>query len=243
MKRHRILLVNGASSDTGKVLIDSLAPQFDLIYAHFAHSGQAVSTLQSSYGEKIIPVQANFSSEDEISAMISRIMERGEEPDSILHLPSLPYQNRQFRKLNWREFQAAIDIQLRSLMLLSQAFLPLMAKQHFGRIAVILSAVTINTPPSYLCDYVTAKYALLGFCKALAAEYANKGITVNAVSPDMMETKLLDHVPRLIIDQNAASSPMGRNARPEDLIPFIKALLSDESDFITGQNVAITGGR
>lgn len=67
--------------------------------------------------------------------------------------------------------------------------IPNMAKKKYGRIVFMLTSCTINNPPKYQSSYVTVKYALLGLMKALAVEYADRGITVNGVSPDMMETK------------------------------------------------------
>jgi 3-oxoacyl-[acyl-carrier protein] reductase len=76
----------------------------------------------------------------------------------------------------------------------------------------------------------------------LAAEYADRGITVNGVSPDMVETKFLDDIPDLVIKQNAEKSPLKRNLTPKDVIPAIKYLLSDEAEAVTGTNMGITGG-
>ena len=76
----------------------------------------------------------------------------------------------------------------------------------------------------------------------LAAEYAPKGITVNAVSPDMMETKFLSELPELIKEQSANKNPLGRNIYVDEVIPTIEYLLSSGSDVVTGQNIGITGG-
>ena len=81
-----------------------------------------------------------------------------------------------------------------------------MAKARYGRIAAMLTAYTIGTPPKYMCDYVTAKYALLGFVRAAASEYAGKGVTINALSPNMMETKFLSHLDARSIEMNAQGS-------------------------------------
>ena len=75
----------------------------------------------------------------------------------------------------------------------------------------------------------------------LAAEYIEKGITVNAVSPDMMETSFIDNIPDLIKAQNAESSPIKRNLKVEDVIPTFKYLLSDGADTVYGQNIVIMG--
>lgn len=118
-----------------------------------------------------------------------------------------------------------------------------MSKSKYGRIIFLLSSNTIGKPAKYQSSYVTVKYALLGLMKALAAEYADKGITVNGVSPDMMETKFLSGIPDLIVEQNRENGPMGRNVYVEEILPMIQYMLSEEGASMTGQNIEISGGR
>ena len=82
----------------------------------------------------------------------------------------------------------------------------------------------------------------LGLVRTLATEYAPKGITVNAVSPDMMETKFLSNLSELAIEQSAKDNPRGRNIKVEECVPAIEYFLSSVSDMVTGQNMGITGG-
>ncbi len=106
----------------------------------------------------------------------------------------------------------------------------------------MLSAYLLGVPPKFQSPYITVKYALLGLMRNLAAEYAAKGIMVNAVSPDMMETKFLSELPDLIKEQSAKNKPLGRNLFVEEVIPTMEYLLSSGSDVVTGQNIGVTGG-
>ena len=117
-----------------------------------------------------------------------------------------------------------------------------MAKNKYGKILVMLTSCTTNIPPKYLTSYVTSKYALLGLVKSLANEYSDKGIKINGISPSMIETKFLKNIPELLVQQNAMNSPTGSNLCVDDVIPMFEFLLSDKSNSITGQNIAITNG-
>ena len=111
-----------------------------------------------------------------------------------------------------------------------------------GRVIFMLSSCTNGIPPRFMTPYVTAKYALLGLVKGLSTEYDSKNITVNGISPGMMETKFLSEMYDHAIEENASKSPFGRNLVIEEVIPAFKFLLSDDACRITGQNIVITGG-
>ena len=83
---------------------------------------------------------------------------------------------------------------------------------------------------------------MLGLMKSLAAEYGDKNININAVSPSMIETKFLSEIHEKVIEMSAEMNPLKRNATTKDIVPIIKFLLSKESDYITGANIPITGG-
>ena len=164
-------------------------------------------------------------------------------PDTFLHLPALKYELIKFHKISRERLTAQLRVQVESAFYILQALLPKMAKKKYGRIAFVLSSAVGETAPKYLSDYVVAKYGLLGLMKALSAEYADKGITLNAVSPSMMETKLMSNTPEVVLEKNAAENPLGRNIRISDILPVIYYFLSEETEQITGQNIRITGGR
>ena len=238
-----MLLVTGASSDVGCALIRRVADQYDMIWAHHCSTGKALEELRRELGEKIVPIQADFLNENSTVEMIQEITASGQLPDHIVHLSALKTFNERFHKCSWQDYQAGINTSLRSIVLLMQTFIPHMAEQQYGRVVFMLSAYLTGVPPKYQSPYITVKYALYGLMRNLAAEYADKGITVNAVSPDMIETRFLERIPQPAIRQNASRSPLGRNLMPADVVPAFDYLLSDTAEAVTGQNLGVTGGR
>lgn len=238
----KTLLVTGASSEIGTALIRKIESAYDMIYAHYNQTRENMDELISTYGDKIIPIQADFSNEDEVIRMINMIKDSGNIPNNIVHLPAIKAFNQKFHKQNWDVYEKGLEVSLYSIIELLKAFLPEMSKGKYGRIVLMLSSCTLNQPPKYQSSYVTIKYALLGLMKSLAGEYADKGITVNGISPDMVETKFLSDVPELIVEQNAQRNPLKRNILISDIVPMIEYLLSDAAMAVTGQNIGITGG-
>lgn len=242
MKENKTLLVTGASSDFGMALIGGSGDDYERIYAHYHKGNEEFDRLSERFRGKMIPLQADFSEEESLDRMIERILEDGGKVDHIVHLAAPKLAQLQFRKTDWKSFEDTVMIPLRSAVKISGAFLPGMAKRGYGKLVFMLSSVTLNLPPKYESAYTVSKYALLGLMKSLSAEYAEKGITVNGISPDLTETKFLSGIPELILQKNAEESPLKRNLRTEDVIPGLKFLLSDGADTVTGLNLSVTGG-
>lgn len=236
---NKILLITGASSDIGMSLVEKIADRYDWILAHYNHWTERLEQIKKSMGEKIVFIQADFADEESVLGMIAWIKEKGMEPDHIVHLPAPRAINQKFVKTEWKAFEAAWNISLRSAVLLFQAFIPKMQKQRYGKVIVMLSAYTMNLPPKYQTVYITSKYALLGLMNSLAVEYHDKGITVNGVSPDMIQTKFITELPDILVKQYSENRPQKRILDVEEVVPTFEFLLSDAADQITGMNICI----
>lgn len=197
---------------------------------------------KKNFPAEIILRQADFSDEESTNNFVNYLKEENFCPTHILHAPAVPVENNRFTEIFWDDAVKQINVQCRSLWQILQAVIPKMSKAKRGNIILVLSSVTLNVPPKFWSSYVTAKYALMGLGKALAAEYAPKNIRVNMLSPSMMETKFIKNIYGAIVEQSATNNPMKRNATPEDVAGLIEYLFSDESSFITGANIPITGG-
>lgn len=239
----RTLLVIGGSSDIGMETIRQMHMDYDKVIVHYNHMSENLAALKSEVGESMACVQADLSDEGQTRRMVESIMGMDALPDHILHLPAPQCYNQKFHKIKWEAFQKELDISLRSLVCVAQAFLPMMARQKYGRVAVMLSFVVNGRAPGYCANYVTTKYALLGLVKSLATEYADKGITVNGVSPSWVMTKFISNQPEILIEQNAKKNPLGHNLEAADIVPAIRYLFSDGAACVNGENISITCGR
>ena len=240
--KDKILLVTGGSSDIGTALIEKVQDEFDYIIAHHIGDEEKLLSLKEKLGDKLILLKGNFLSEEDTYQFVEEIKSLNKIPTHIVHLPAGRFENKKFPKIGWEKFETDYHIAFRSLVIILSAFLPMMEKNKFGRVVVMLTSCTLNIPPKYLASYVSSKYALLGLVKALANEYADKGIRINGVSPSMMDTKFLNSIPDLIVEQNALNSPTGKNLSVQEVVPMFQFLLSDDAQGITGQNMAITNG-
>ncbi|MCL2591834.1 MAG: SDR family oxidoreductase [Defluviitaleaceae bacterium] len=238
----KIALILGASSEIGAALINEIKHEFDIIVAHYNTNRQELDELRTVIGkDKLHIIKADFSSKEDTNNFIKTIEETGLIPTHIVHLPAAAVRCINFHKSHWNCVQTDIDVSLRSIYKILNRFIRPMTKKGNAKIVFVLSSCTVNVP-NYMLDYTVVKYSLLGLMKSLAVEYAEKGININAVSPSMVETKFLNNLPRIIIEKSRENSPLKRNANVQDIVPVIKFLLSEESSFITGQNIVVSGG-
>ncbi|MFV5694907.1 SDR family NAD(P)-dependent oxidoreductase [Flavobacterium sp. LB3P122] len=238
---NNVIFITGASSDIGEALIKSLTEEC-VIIAHYNSNNKRLLQLQKETKNKIFPIQADFSYNESIIKMLDTIESEIGVPNKIIHLAAPKFENLRFKDVNWNNFQNEINVSLGSITLILNRFLPKMALQKRGRVVTILSSVVLGVPPKALTQYTTVKYALLGLMRALASEYADKKITVNCISPSMVETQFLSHINERIVELAAEAHPLKRNATVLDVIPSIMMLMSDDAAYINGVNIPITGG-
>ncbi len=238
---NNIVFITGASSDIGAALIKSLTEEC-IIIAHYNSNNKRLMELRNETKNKIVPIQADFSSNESIIEMLDKIESEIGVPNKIVHLAAPKFENLRFKDVNWDNFQNEINVSLGSITLILNRFLPKMVLQKRGRVVTILSSVVLGVPPKALAQYTSVKYALLGLMKALASEYADKKITINCISPSMVETQFLSLINERIVELTAEAHPLKRNATVLDVIPSILMLMSDDAAYINGVNIPITGG-
>lgn len=226
----KVYLITGASSDIGKALISLLCAK------------EPASKFYCQYRTKmdldlsgIIPVQADLSDKSGVFRLIEQVPET---PTHIVHLPAGSFQHVRLKDVKREAIENSLEIGLYSLLEIFKEFLPKMAKNKYGRVAVMLSKYVKNLPPKFLTDYVISKYAMLGLVRSAAVEYESKGVFINAVSPEMTQTKFLSAVDERIIENAANTSRFGRLLTPEEVTAGIEYLLSDTA-VMSGENLSI----
>jgi 2-keto-3-deoxy-L-fuconate dehydrogenase len=146
------------------------------------------------------------------------------------------------------DFDRSVSINVRSMVLMSRAFLPNMLARRSGSIINIASVVSSVTGAPNRFAYGTTKAAVIGLTKSIARDYVTQGIRCNAISPGTIETPSLHERWAATGDVDAARKafvarqPMGRLGHPAEVAAVAAMLASDESAFMTGTNTIIDGG-
>ena len=140
---------------------------------------------------------------------------------------------------DWDDIQA---VNIRAPFLLCRSLAPKMAERSYGRI-INIASIFGHVTRAQRAAYTTSKAALIGFTKALAVDYANQNVLVNAVGPGFIDTELT----RAILPPNEREKltnqvPMKRLGSPEEIAALVTFLVSDKNTFVTGQHIIADGG-
>jgi len=146
-----------------------------------------------------------------------------------------------FTSITEESWDRLIRVNLKGPFLVTRELVPDMLAAGWGRIINISSSSAQSGAPS-MAHYASSKGGVIGFTKALAMEYADKGITVNNVPPGFVDTPLIRQGP-IDVDAVAAAMPMKRAGRPEDIAHAVAYLASDGAGYVTGQTLSVNGGR
>jgi 3-oxoacyl-[acyl-carrier protein] reductase len=139
------------------------------------------------------------------------------------------------------DWDAVLNVNLKSAFNCTKAVSKTMVKQRSGRIINLASVVGVIGNPGQ-ANYVASKAGIIGLTKAVAKEFASRGITVNAVAPGFIETDMTASLPEKARETMLAQIPLGRAGADLDVAEAVMFLASDKAAYITGQVIHVSGG-
>lgn len=236
----KVILVTGGSRGLGEKIIERLSSN-STYRIYYTYSQEDLSCL-SSQNDNITAVKCDQRDDTQVMGCISKILSREDRLDVLVNNACSSFMYCDFFTSEWDMYQDLIDVNVRGSFLFSREVSKIMKLQGGGRIINILTSYVLNVPPEKISHYITAKYALLGLSKALAAELCKFGITVNMVSPGLMHTNLTSWLPQKYMEAAAAKNPMKRLTSTEDAAKAVEFLISENSQFLNGVNIPVNGG-
>ena len=251
----KVTVVTGGAQGIGLGLARRFAREgATVVVVDINHQGarQAAEEISAETGVRTLGLKVDVTNEDDVRSMVKEVSKEFGRIDVFVNNAGV-LKSHFIADFPEKDFSAVIDVNLKGTFLCIKAVVPVMIRQHSG------SIITINSKSGkkggvWNSAYCASKFGVIGLTQSVAMDVAAHGIRVNAICPgDVLETPLWDKLdkmyarklnmtPEQVRTRYIEKVPMGRETRIEDVASAAVFLASDESDFITGQAINVSGG-
>ena len=242
----RVALVTGGVGELGRSICERLAKHgcriaaLDIVLAKDGEDGQNWRAELAEEGYDVTLIEGDVTDFDSCARAISRTESEVGPVDVLVNCAGI-VRDASLGKLDKEEWDAVLTTNLDSVYNVTKQVIGGMTRRGFGRIVNISSLNGVKGQFGQT-NYSAAKAGMHGFTMALAQEVARKGVTVNTVSPGYMNTRMVETVPREILERIVEEIPVGRLGDTREIAALVGFLCSEEAAFITGANYSINGG-
>ena len=240
----KVVLVTGASRGIGKAIAKRLSENGAFVWINYNKSeqtaNQTVEEIRNSGGLCEL-IKADVTVQNDIDRMLEKIAERGN-LDVLVNNAGPAIKSASFENISWDNMLIAYEQIVGSVFMVTKTFIGKL-KENKGKIINIITSAALGRTAYNWLPYVTAKSALIGFSKNIAQELGPSGVRVNMVSPSLVDTDLVVGIPEKYRQMMISQTPLRRIATVDDVAGTVLFLASNLSDFITGDNILVTGGQ
>ncbi len=239
----QVAVVTGSARGIGRAIAEALAKRGASVVICDILAQEAKNTAQeiaSNYGVKTLSLSFDVSKGDEVEKAFKEILEEMGRIDILVNNAGIT-RDALLLRMKEDEWDSVISINLKSVFLCSKEAVKVMTKQRYGRIINISSVVAFTGNPGQ-ANYSASKAGIVGLTKTIAKEYASRNITVNAVAPGFIMTKMTEALPENVKSEMLKAIPLGRFGTVEDVANAVVFLASPLAGYITGQVIHVNGG-
>lgn len=241
----RVAVVTGGMGGLGEAICIKLAEMNYRVVATYSRanrkSGEWLAAMKKQ-GRHFAAVEVDVADFDSCAKAAAHIVSDMGAIDVLVNNAGIT-RDTTFRKMEKTAWDEVMRTNLDSVFNMTKAVVDDMAERGWGRV-INISSVNGQKGAFGQTNYSAAKAGMHGFTKALALEYARKGVTVNTISPGYIGTRMVMAIPKEVLDSKIIPQiPLGRLGKPEEVAGLVAYLCSEEAAFVTGANIAINGGQ
>lgn len=238
---NKVALVTGGTSGIGKEIVKELIEKGCKVVTCYSTNEENAKILKEEINnENLLVLKCDVSDEEEVINMMKQVQEKFGNLDYLVNNAGTFVDNL-IKDFNIDDFKKVLDVNLLGKVICTKHSYPIM--NEGGSIVNISSHLGV-VPCTESPAYCSAAAGIITFTKATALEFSDKKIRTNCICPAFTPTPLsLRGWKQEEIEQKLSETPLGRFATPEDTAKLCLFLLSDDSSFITGENIWINGGR
>ncbi len=236
-------LVTGGATGIGAATVAALAAEkitVALQYSSSQKEAKQIADQLNGKGFKVEIFQADLSQKGAAENLVEQVKKNLGEIDILVNNAGV-MSDASIIQMSDQLWDEAINVNLTAAFKLIRACAPSMVSKKWGRVINISSQVALTGSANH-AHYATAKAGLLGLTYSAAKEYGASGVTVNAVLPGRIETKMIADRSVGRLDEWLSQTPLNRLGRPDEVASMINFLASDASSYITGAAINVNGG-
>lgn len=240
----RIAVVTGAGQGIGKAIALRLAnagADVAILDLNLSTAEEAANEIED-LGRSAIPIPTDVTYADDVNAAVDKVLNEFGRIDILVNNAGIAGRTLPLTELEESDWNSVLGVNLTGVFLCCKAVIDTMINQDYGRIVNIASISGKEGNPTMI-PYSVSKAGVICLTKALAKEVTDYNIRVNAVSPAVIETPIMEGMEQSTIDYMVGKIPLGRIGKPEEVAAIVNFLASDEVSFVTGQCYDVSGGR
>lgn len=237
----KTVIVTGASRGIGAAIVKELAKEEYNVVLNYNKSEEQAKQIQEELNKQGINIEifkADVSKREEVKALVKFVLDKFKNIDVLINNAGID-QIKPFMDLTDDDWNKIMQVNLNSVFYCSQEVLENMIHNKKGCI-INISSIWGKTGASCEVHYSATKSAIDGMTKALAKEMGPSNIRVNSIAPGLVDTDMNKDLNKEEMQEIINQIPLGRIAKPEEIVKSIKWLINDE--YITGQIISIDGG-
>ena len=239
----KVALVTGGATGIGAATVAALAAEkitVALQYSSSQKEAKQIADQLNGKGFKVEIFQADLSQKGAAENLVEQVKKNLGDIDILVNNAGV-MSDASIIQMSDDLWDEAINVNLTAAFKLIRACAPSMVSKKWGRVINISSQVALTGSANH-AHYATAKAGLLGLTYSAAKEYGASGVTVNAVLPGRIETKMIADRSVGRLDEWLSQTPLNRLGRPDEVASMINFLASDASSYITGAAINVNGG-
>jgi 3-oxoacyl-[acyl-carrier protein] reductase len=248
---NRVAVITGGAHGIGRetALTFARAGASVAIWDLAEPAGRAIAAEIEADGGQAAFVKVNVTSQAEVETAVAETLNQFGRIDILINNAGITRDAQLVKvkngeivdRMSEADFDAVISVNLKGVFNCTQAVVPTMIRQRYGRIVSASSIVGLQGNFGQT-NYVASKAAVIGMTKVWARELGKRGITVNAIAPGFIATEMTQGMPESVLAAMVQHTPVGRIGQPQDIAYAYLFLASEPADFINGVTLSVDGG-